>query len=111
MSHFIPLQLILPVRIVMPSRSDTLPTQPLQHLPFIRMRIEPPFNSRKHLHLHGVIPIEEGRMTEDGHNVVYCGVGVDGGIGPRGDHLLDCMADDDNGDVAGGLIEIAGKVI
>jgi hypothetical protein len=75
------------------------------------MRIDPPFDSRKHLHLHGVIPVEESGMTEYGHDVVYCGMGVDGGIGPCGHHLLDCMADDDDGDVAGGFVEIAGKVI
>ena len=50
-------------------------------------------------------------MTEYSHDVVYCGVRVEGGIRPCSNDLLDRMADDDDSHVAGGFVEKTAEVI
>lgn len=50
-------------------------------------------------------------MTEYGHDVVDGAAGVDRGVGPGGDYLSDCVADNDYCDVACGFVEVAAEVV
>ena len=50
-------------------------------------------------------------MTEYSHDGVDRLVGIDRGVGPCGDNLLDCVVDDDTGDLACWFVQVAREVI